>query len=120
MQVVIYAFFRNFSVLIREIFSFWVLLPVMDVLADPNTINFLVDKALSKSKHTFKIQESHKKVEFLCNFGRKELKRSVFGPDLKSVLKTQQLLYAFMQFLKKEGRVHLLQFCLDVGKCVKI
>lgn len=36
--------------------------------------------------------------------------------DLSSVLKDQSLLYPFMQFLKVEGCVNILQFCLDVGK----
>lgn len=88
----------------------------MDVLADPNTINFLVIKGLSKGKHGQKLQEYHKKVQFLQNFQRRKNKKSVFSSDLKTVLKTPQLLYAFMQFLKKEGHVHYLQFCLDIGK----
>jgi len=32
------------------------------------------------------------------------------------VLKDQSLLYPFIQFLKGEGCVNILQFCLDVGK----
>jgi hypothetical protein len=36
--------------------------------------------------------------------------------DLSSVLKDQSLLYPFIQFLKGEGCVNILQFCLDVGK----
>lgn len=32
------------------------------------------------------------------------------------ILKDQSLLYAFMQFLKSQGAVYILQFCLDVGK----
>lgn len=32
------------------------------------------------------------------------------------ILKDQSLLYAFMQFLKSQGAVYVLQFCLDVGK----
>ena len=36
--------------------------------------------------------------------------------DLSTVLKDQSLLYPFIQFLKGEGCVNILQFCLDVGK----
>jgi hypothetical protein len=36
--------------------------------------------------------------------------------DMSSVLKDQSLLYPFIQFLKGEGCVNILQFCLDVGK----
>jgi hypothetical protein len=35
---------------------------------------------------------------------------------LRDVIRDRRLLYHFMQFLKKEGSVHVLQFCLDLGK----
>ena len=36
--------------------------------------------------------------------------------DLSAILKNQQALFAFMQFLKEEGAINQLQFCLSVGK----
>lgn len=36
--------------------------------------------------------------------------------DLSAILKNQQALFAFMQFLKEDGGINQLQFCLAVGK----
>ena len=35
--------------------------------------------------------------------------------DLSAILKNQQALFAFMQFLKEEGTLNQLQFCLSIG-----
>lgn len=92
----------------------------MDVLADPNMINSLVILIMTyKSKGHSHLTKQPECVEFLHNFVNKDLKQSSFACDLKTVLKTTDLLYAFMQFLKKGGSVHVLQFCLDIGKIVQ-
>lgn len=36
--------------------------------------------------------------------------------ELKEIRAQQDLLFRFMKFLKQEGAVHVLQFCLTVGK----
>lgn len=36
--------------------------------------------------------------------------------DLKEIKDHQDIFFRFMKFLKQEGAVHVLQFCLDVGK----
>lgn len=36
--------------------------------------------------------------------------------ELKEIRKQQDLLFRFMNFLKQEGAVHVLQFCLAVGE----
>lgn len=36
--------------------------------------------------------------------------------ELKEIRAQQDLLFRFMSFLKQEGAVHVLQFCLTVGK----
>lgn len=38
--------------------------------------------------------------------------------ELKEIREQQDLLFRFMNFLKQEGAVHVLQFCLAVGECV--
>lgn len=107
---------KNYAILIREILAGWVLLPLMDVLADPNILNSLVILAITYKgkKQTYKDVEE--KVSFLENFVVRNSKKSSFATDLNTIKGNTQLLYAFMQFLKKEEHVHLLQFCLDVGK----
>lgn len=100
----------------REIIAGWVLLPLMDVLADPNIINYVTILAATyKSKSASQDSQQQEKVEFLHNFSNRVKKSSALTSDLKTIRKDTDLLYAFMQFLKKENSVHLLQFCLDVG-----
>jgi sorting nexin-14 len=36
--------------------------------------------------------------------------------ELKQIREQQDLLFRFMNFLKQEGAVHVLQFCLTVGE----
>ena len=36
--------------------------------------------------------------------------------ELREIRDQQDLLFRFMNFLKQEGAVHVLQFCLAVGK----
>ncbi|XP_060535701.1 sorting nexin-14-like isoform X2 [Cylas formicarius] len=107
---------RNCCVLLREIVSGWVLLPMMDVLADPNAINALVILAANyKSQRGGFASPPGKPVEFLENFVRFDAtKRSPFSVSLGKIKNSTDLLYAFMQFLKKHDQVHLLQFCMDV------
>lgn len=110
---------RNYNILIREIMAGWVLLPLMDVIADPNIMNLLLNITVNyKKKHHPKVvhNNSHK-VEFLCNFTNyADMKYAALGHDLTRILKSPEMLYSFMQFLKEEGPVNVLQFCLDVGK----
>lgn len=111
-------YFRNYAVIIREILAGWVLLPLMDVLSDPNVINYLVVLTMThKFKKNPKVKMNEEKVEFLLNFGFKDYeKTSSFATNLNKIKNNTNLLYAFMQFLKKQDHVNLLQFCLDVGE----
>lgn len=95
----------------------WVFLPLMDVLADPNIINYLVILSITyKSKKTTKSCADMEMVTFLENYAIINKKISPFAINLNKIKNNTDLLYAFMQFLKKQEHVHLLQFCLDVGK----
>lgn len=40
--------------------------------------------------------------------------------DVSEMLKNPEYLYAFMQFMKSEGKIHLLQCCLDIGDYIKV
>ncbi|KAL3275436.1 hypothetical protein HHI36_020197 [Cryptolaemus montrouzieri] len=108
---------RNYAVLFQEIVAGWVLLPLMDVLSNPNIINSLIIIGANyKTKHV-KRKELTTKVKFLHNFGyAKKDKKSLFYRDLNEIKENTELLYTFMQFLKSEDQVHLLQFCLDVDE----
>lgn len=94
----------------------WVFLPLMDVLADPSIINAIVILSITyKSKKTSKDNVNIEMVNFLENFSSNDKKVSPFATNLNKIKNNTDLLYAIMQFLKKQEHVHLLQFCLDVG-----
>ncbi|XP_022915727.2 sorting nexin-14-like isoform X2 [Onthophagus taurus] len=103
----------NYSILLRELFAGWILLPITDALAHPNIINQLVIIGLTYKSKDIKPQHDEE-VEMLSDFIKKDFKFSTLASNMKDVLKDSSILYHFMQFLKREGNVHLLQFCLDI------
>ncbi|GFG30201.1 hypothetical protein Cfor_10179, partial [Coptotermes formosanus] len=107
---------KNFSVLIQELLSGWILLPITDVLADPAVVNSLLLLFLDNYTLSHYPNRPPTRVEFLAHFVSSVpvSRDSVLRLDLSSVLKDQSLLYPFIQFLKGEGCVNILQFCLDV------
>lgn len=105
----------------RELLACWVLLPLMDVLSDPNWLNAVVIAATNKTRITKKLTKNRivENVMFLQNFVennenvyRKEENCRV--NDDTAFLSDQHQLYMFMQFLKREGAVDILRFYLDV------
>ncbi|KAK3930284.1 Sorting nexin-14 [Frankliniella fusca] len=105
-----------FHSLMRELLAGWVLLPLSDVLADPSILNSLLLLLLGHQQLTqYKDADNEPQVKFLEKFVDYSPKySSALHPDLSNILNNQKLLYAFMQFLKGERSVHILQFCLDV------
>lgn len=120
---------KVFFSLIREILACWVLLPLMDVLSDPNWLNSLIIALTSKSNTTtalhYGAKGSAETVKFLKRFSERNGSVSKSDEnDVKSAkstdemdtsfLRDQEQLYMFMQFLKREGGVDILRFYLDV------
>uniref|UniRef100_A0A671YT34 Sorting nexin 14 n=1 Tax=Sparus aurata TaxID=8175 RepID=A0A671YT34_SPAAU len=91
---------RSLTLLIREVLAGSVFLPSMDYLADPDTVNHLLLIFIDNSPVT---------PFTLCNHIAQVLKL-----ELKEIREQQDLLFRFMNFLKQEGAVHVLQFCLAV------
>ncbi|KAF7270619.1 hypothetical protein GWI33_016415 [Rhynchophorus ferrugineus] len=106
----------NYTILLRELLAGWVLLPLMDVLSDPNIINSLVIIAVNyKPNRSSRIHHPPKSVEFLKDFITiGDNSNSSFSMSINKIKNNVDLFYAFMQFLKKQEQVHMLQFCLDV------
>lgn len=103
-----------FHSLLRELLACWVLLPLLDVIADPNLLNALIITATDAPvKRDYK---DASKVAFLDSFasGGGDVAKVVDEDDHSDLLQDQTKLYAFMQFLKREGAVDLLRFHLDV------
>ncbi|XP_065444256.1 sorting nexin-14 isoform X6 [Chrysemys picta bellii] len=106
---------RSLALLIREILSGSVFLPSMDFLADPDTVNHLLLKFIDDSPPEKATEPAASLIPFLQKFADPRNKKpSVLKLELREIREQQDLLFRFMNFLKQEGAVHVLQFCLTV------
>ncbi|KAK9956335.1 hypothetical protein ABG768_014076 [Culter alburnus] len=106
---------RSLALLIREVMTGSVFLPIMDFVADPDTVNHMVLIFIDDSPPEPVIDPPSALVPFLEKFADpRNKKSSVLKLDLKEIREQQDLLFRFMSFLKEEGAVHVLQFCLTV------
>ncbi|XP_024149835.1 sorting nexin-14 isoform X2 [Oryzias melastigma] len=106
---------RSLTLLIREVLAGSVFLPSMDYLADPDTVNHLILLFIDNSPPEEATEPSSTLVPFLQKYSdARNKKPSVLKLELKEIREQQDLLFRFMNFLKQEGAVHVLQFCLTV------
>ncbi|XP_051942705.1 sorting nexin-14 isoform X8 [Hippocampus zosterae] len=106
---------RSLTLLIREVLAGSVFLPSMDFLADPDTVNHLLLHFIDNSPPEEATEPSSMPVPFLQKYSDpRSRKPSVLKLELKEIREQQDLLFRFMNFLKQEGAVHVLQFCLAV------
>ncbi|KAM3595335.1 uncharacterized protein V6R79_021829 [Siganus canaliculatus] len=106
---------RSLTFLIREVLAGSVFLPSMDYLADPDTVNHLLLIFIDNSPPEEATEPTSTLVPFLQKYSdTRNKKPSVLKLELKEIREQQDLLFRFMNFLKQEGAVHVLQFCLAV------
>ncbi|CAJ1073508.1 sorting nexin-14-like isoform X3 [Xyrichtys novacula] len=106
---------RSLTLLIREVLAGSVFLPSLDYLADPDTVNHLLLIFIDNSPPEVATEPSSTLVPFLQKYSDiRNKKASVLKLELKEIREQQDLLFRFMNFLKQEGAVHVLQFCLAV------
>ncbi|KAM4771617.1 sorting nexin-14 isoform 2-T2 [Rhinophrynus dorsalis] len=106
---------RPLTLLVREILSGSVFLPSMDFLADPDNVNRLLLIFIDDTPPEQATEPTSGLVPFLQKFAEPKSKNpSVLKLELKEIRAEQDLLFRFMNFLKQEGAVHVLQFCLAV------
>ncbi|XP_036878771.2 sorting nexin-14 isoform X7 [Manis javanica] len=106
---------RSLTLLLREILSGSVFLPSLDFLADPDTVNHLLIIFIDDSPPEKATEPPSPLVPFLQKFAEPRNKKpSVLKLELKQIREQQDLLFRFMNFLKQEGAVHVLQICLTV------
>ncbi|XP_054474135.1 sorting nexin-14-like isoform X2 [Anoplopoma fimbria] len=106
---------RSLALLLREVMAGSVMLPTMDFMADPDTVNLMVLIFVDDSPPEASTESASHLVPFLQKYADVSNKKpSVLKLDLKEIRDQQDLLFRFMNFLKQEGAVHVLQFCLTV------
>ncbi|XP_038134864.1 sorting nexin-14-like isoform X1 [Cyprinodon tularosa] len=106
---------RSLALLLREVMAGSVLLPTMDFMADPDTVNLMVLIFLDNNPPEEATEPPSALVPFLQKYTSISNKKpSVLKLELKEIREQQDLLFRFLNFLKQEGAVHVLQFCLAV------
>ncbi|XP_066532718.1 sorting nexin-14 isoform X2 [Hoplias malabaricus] len=106
---------RSLALLIREVMCGSVFLPTMDFMADPDTVNHMVLIFIDDTPPEPVTEPPSALVPFLQKYASfRNMNHTVLKLDLKEIREQQDLLFRFMSFLKKEGAVHVLQFCLAV------
>lgn len=106
---------RSLALLLREVMAGSVMLPTMDFIADPDTVNLMVLIFVDDTPPEPATDPPSALVPFLQKYAEvSNKKQSVLKLELKEIRGQQDLLFRFMNFLKQEGAVHVLQFCLTV------
>ncbi|XP_038658679.1 sorting nexin-14 isoform X5 [Scyliorhinus canicula] len=106
---------RSLALLIQEILAGSVFLPSLDFLADPDTVNHLLLIFIDDSPPEPATEPPSPLVPFLQKYADARNKaQSALKLELKEIREQQDLLFWFMNFLKQEGAVHVLQFCFTV------
>ncbi|XP_024912505.1 sorting nexin-14 isoform X4 [Cynoglossus semilaevis] len=104
---------RSLALLLREVMAGSVFLPTMDFIADPDTVNHMVLIFVDDTPPEEATEPLSALVPFLQKYADVTNKKSsVLQLELKQIRNQQDLLFRFMNFLKQEGAVHVLQFCL--------
>ncbi|KAL8561662.1 hypothetical protein ACOMHN_001394 [Nucella lapillus] len=107
---------RSTCALVREILCGSVLLPAMDAIANPDMVNNLLLIFLDNTPPPEATDPPSPRVQFLGHFVQAQAtNQSCLRLELNDVTNAgaPQLLYPFMQFLKSEAAVNVLQFCLS-------
>ncbi len=105
---------RSLVVLLREIVSGVLLLSSMDVIADPDIINNLLIIFFDKASPDCHDPPSPQ-VNILSSFAHPLSKnRSYLHLEMSDILGDNEILFPFMQFMKSEASVNVLQFYLSV------
>lgn len=108
---------KSLCVLLREVLSGCIVLPAMDVLADPDKVNNLLLIVLDKSPLYESPDPPSNLVPVLVGFShsiRSKNDTTNLQLKLSDILSDPELLFPFMQFMKSEASVNVLQFYLSI------
>lgn len=107
---------RSLLSLLRELLASAVFLPATDKLSDPDFVNSLLLLFLDKEPMVASGEPPSPKVPLLAKSGkaRAPLINSALHLSIADILHSQTALFPFMQFMKSEGALNILQFCLTV------
>ncbi|XP_071954615.1 sorting nexin-14-like isoform X2 [Antedon mediterranea] len=105
---------KNF---LRELLAGSVIIPAMDVLANPNVVNLLLQLLFDEEPMAVSTDPPTEPVLILQAFCATNSKtiQSPLRTGLSELLSNKDnTLYEFVKFMKTEGALHILNFCLGV------
>ncbi|CAH3197092.1 unnamed protein product, partial [Porites evermanni] len=107
---------RSLVSLLRELLASAVFLSAADKLSDPDFVNNFLLILLDKEPMVASDEPPSPKVPLLAKFAkpRVPLTNSALHLSIADILHAQSALFPFMQFMKSEGALNILQFCLTV------
>lgn len=107
---------KSSRVFLRELITCKLFLPAMDVIADPDVVNRLLYLFFDPESMVPSTEPPTKQVCMLQSFC--DTKVSTTGSALhfkaEEIMNNRDLLFPFIQFMRKEGALNILQFCLTV------
>ncbi|XP_022092527.1 sorting nexin-14-like [Acanthaster planci] len=107
---------KSTQTFVREVVSGSVFLLGMDVVADPDIVNKLLMIFFDEEPFPPAIDPPSEKVillESFCNVHPVE-KSSALQYEMSEILGNHSLLFPFLQYMKRDGALNILQFCLTV------
>ncbi|XP_033630847.1 sorting nexin-14-like isoform X2 [Asterias rubens] len=101
---------------VREVASGSVFLLGMDVVADPDIVNKLLMIFFDEEPFPAACDPPSKQVVLLETFSnvRPIKKSSALQYEMSEILSNHSLLFPFLQYMKRDGALNILQFCLTV------
>ncbi|XP_071489884.1 sorting nexin-14-like [Diadema antillarum] len=101
---------------LRELLSRSVIMPAMDVIANPDVVNKLLEIFFDKEPMAISNDPATEPVNILKAFSeaRTVNANNALHYETSEILSNSTLLYPFLQFMRREGALNLLQFCLTV------
>jgi hypothetical protein len=100
---------------LEELFPTKIMIPTMDFVATPDFLNMIVILIFDKESKLVRLPNPPSRpVSFLQKFSRQKYSSRI-QIHINDILRSQKILYLFMQFLKRHHSVHVLQFYLECG-----
>ncbi|XP_065066151.1 sorting nexin-14-like [Rhopilema esculentum] len=107
---------RSAIVFIRELLTNIILVPTAEKIADPDFVNQLLLVLLSDESLKEPTRPPSPNVKILENFAKARSTPAITALNLSvfDLIHDPKLLLPFMHFMRKEGALNVLQFCLDI------
>ena len=107
---------KGIDCFLEELIDCVMLKPLVEKIVDPDFVNNLLIIFLDESTIPEPNYQPSEKVNFLENFGKKRANYTCSSLNLATydLMHDAVYLYPFMQFMKQENALNILQFCLAV------